>query len=146
MSEKLIPLFERRSIDGLMWEAHHLFKDIEKKFGRERAREIFEFVSSDLSDDEVRELKNLAILHRVDSMQPLNVAELARQLVAENAEALQKGEPAPNGPRGSTNLMTMDKHIRNLIEWRDNGIADATWVCLGKVRWPKHLSIRLFNL
>ena len=102
-------------------------------------------MSSDLSDDEVRELKNLDILRRADAMAPLNVAKLARQLVAENSEALQKGEPAPHGPRGTTSLATMDKHIRILIAGRDEGLKDGSWLCLGKISWPKHLSTRLFG-
>ncbi|MCW2218319.1 hypothetical protein M2232_001851 [Bradyrhizobium japonicum] len=140
MSEKLVDLIERRTVAACEAAASALFKEISAKFGQDKAQEIFRLVSSNLSDDEVREFKNLAILRRYDGMSEPNVAELARQLVAENEAAVKEGRPAPNGPRGSTNLMTMDKHIRNIIDWRERGIADGTWLSLGKVSWPKHLS------
>lgn len=149
MSEKLLDIFERRTVESMLFAAYALFKEAEQKFGAGEARRIFSYVSSELSDNEVRELKNLALLRSVAELEAtgaLNVAELARQLVAENERAVRAGNPAPNGPRGTTNLMTMDKHLRTLIEQRNEGLANGTWVRLGKTCWPKHLSVRILDI
>jgi hypothetical protein len=127
----------------LWWEAIGLFERMARELGRDEARRAFRYISDDIADDEIRELRNLAILQRVDEMQPPNIAELARTLVKENDAAALAGLTPPNGPRGSRDVMTMDKHIRNLIKLRDAGIADGSWVRMGKVSWPKRLSERL---
>jgi hypothetical protein len=128
----------------LLWDrARRLFEEMKHALGEDEARKIFRYLSDDVPDDEIRELKNLAILQRVNAMQPLNRAELARELVSENDQAAMAGLPPPNGPRGSRDVMTMDKHIRNLIKQRDDGLADGTWISIGKTAWPKKLSNRL---
>lgn len=124
-------------------EAIRLFERIATEVGREEARQIFGYIADDIPDDEIRELKNLAILQRVDAMAPLNIAELARVLVKENDDAAIAGLPPPNGPRGSRDVMTMDKHIRNLIKAREAGLADGSWVRVGRASWPKQISSRL---
>jgi hypothetical protein len=136
MSEKLTGI--------LLWDrASRLFDETTNELGLDQARQIFRYIADEVPDDEIRQLKNLAILQRLDAMQTMNVAALAREMVEENDEAARAGLPPPNGPRGSRSVMTMDKHVRNLITEREEGLADGSWVQIGHASWPKRLSNRL---
>lgn len=127
-----------------LWdEASRLFERMAHEVGRDEARKLFRYIADDVPDDEIRELKNFAILQRVDQMQPLNISKLARTLVKENDDAAIAGLTPPNGPRGSRDVMTMDKHIRNLIKERAAGLADGSWVRMGNATWPAKLSSRI---
>jgi hypothetical protein len=126
MSENLIKytLNDITTLAGAQMEALKLFRQIETHHGRARAQEIFKELGKPLSKARANELKNWALLKRVDAMEKPNVAELARQVVEENA-ALPEDQQLT--PRYRPTLPTVDKHLRNLLRERQEGLKAGTW-------------------
>jgi hypothetical protein len=96
--------------------AQAMFRAIERHLGRNEAYRIFSKFGTPPSADKRRLIKNLSLLDRFDMMKPKpNVQKLAWQLAAENKNLPQEERW---GPRGTTNPMTLDKHIRRLLAER----------------------------
>jgi len=126
MSENIIKYvsFDMTTPGGAQMEARKLFMQIEKLHGRERTQAIFKELGKPLSKKRANELKNWALLERLDAMDKPNVAELARQVVKEN-DSLSKDQQLT--PRYRPTLPTVDKHLRNLLRERQEGLRAETW-------------------
>jgi hypothetical protein len=126
MSENLIKhvLNDVTTPGGAQMEALKLFKQIETHHGRERARAIFGELGKPLSKARANELRNWALLERYDAMEKPIVAELARQVVKENAGLPEEQQLTP---RYRPTLPTVDKHLRNLLRERQEGLKAETW-------------------
>jgi hypothetical protein len=112
-------LNSRETIDtmpGAKYAASLLFCLIEKHHGLAAARSIFNMFGTPPSAARINHIKNLGLLDRYDMMKPKpNVQRLAKELAAEN-EKLSREERW--GPRGTTDPLVLDKHIRRLIQKR----------------------------
>jgi hypothetical protein len=98
--------------------AYGLFNRIEKYHGRAEARRIFLKFGSPPSARRLGYIKNQALLDRLEMMKPEpNVQRLAQELAEQN-KAFPREQR--HGPRGSTNPITLEKHIRRLRDNRDN--------------------------
>jgi hypothetical protein len=126
MSENLIKYVvnDITTLGGAQMEALKLFRQIETHHGRERAQAIFRELGKFLSKARANELKNWALLERYDAMEKPIVAELARQLVEENAGLPEEQQLTP---RYKPTLPTVDKHLRNLLRERQEGLKAETW-------------------
>jgi len=96
--------------------AAKLFSEISKDLGAADAQRIFTSISVPRTPNQERVLRNAQLLTSLDAMMPKpNVGKLARQLAKAN-------ETLPvelrYGPRGTTDQLVMDKHIRRLRERR----------------------------
>jgi hypothetical protein len=111
----------REGIDrmpGAEYAAYLLFRLIEKHHGIAAARYIFTKFGAPPSAKRINQIKNLGLLDMYDMMRPKpNVQRLAKQLAAEN-EKLPREERW--GPRGTTDPLVLDKHIRRLVQKRNN--------------------------
>jgi hypothetical protein len=102
------------TVEGAIFAAA-LFRRVLRAWHGEHAAHLI-LASSPPDPATLNRWKNESILSRCDSMGPkLNVRQLARKLAAENA-GLPKAEQW--GPRGTTNPLTMDAHIRRLRKQR----------------------------
>jgi hypothetical protein len=126
MSENLIKyiLFDITTLAGAQMEALKLFRQIETHHGREKAQEVFRELGKPLSKSRTNELKNWVLLERYDAMEKPIVAELARQVVEENARLSEEHQLTP---RYRPTLPTVDKHLRNLLRERQEGLKAETW-------------------
>jgi hypothetical protein len=126
MSENLIMLMRHdiATPSGAQLEALKLFRQIETHHGREAAQAIFRELGKPLSKARANELKNWALLERYDAMEKPIVAELARQIVEENARLSEEEQLTP---RFRPTLPTVDKHLRNLLRERQEGSRAETW-------------------
>jgi hypothetical protein len=126
MSENLIKLFNNdiTSIGGAQLEAWKLFLLIKQHHSEKEARRIFFEWGKPVSKNRTNELKNWVLLQRLDSMEKPNVAELARQIVEENSHL---GDDQQLTPRYRPTLPTVDKHLRNLLRERQEGLRAETW-------------------
>jgi hypothetical protein len=98
--------------------AYELYNKIEKYHGRAEARRIFLKFGSPPSARRLGYIKNQALLDRLEMMKPEpNVQRLAQELAEQN-KAFPREQR--HGPRGSTNPITLEKHIRRLRDNRDN--------------------------
>jgi hypothetical protein len=105
-------------VDDCELAAQAMFRAIEKHLGRDEAYRIFSKFGTPPSAEKRRLIKNLMLLDRYDTMKPKpNVQRLAWQLAVENKILPQEERW---GPRGTTNPMTLDKHIRRLLAERSN--------------------------
>jgi hypothetical protein len=110
-------IYYPNTISGCVNAALTLFYEIDKLHGRAVARRIFTMWASGPSPRKLGFIKNAALLDRYDMMRPTpNVQRLAQELAEEN-KTLPRGRR--HGPRGTTNALTMDKHIRRLLAERD---------------------------
>jgi hypothetical protein len=105
-------------IDSNKWffAATKLFHDMQAKIGLAEARHIFTSISLPRTPKQEAVLKNIELLALHDTMMPKpNIQELARRLAEAN-----KALPIERryGPRGSTDPLVLDKHIRRLIARR----------------------------
>src|SRR5262249_21661573 len=94
--------------------AAKLFHRISKDLGTADARRIFTSISAPRTPKQERVLRNRELLSHYDTMMPEpNIQKLARQFAEAN-----KTLPIERryGPRGTTDPLTMDKHIRRLIK------------------------------
>lgn len=125
MSENLITLFRHdiTTPSGAQLEALKLFRQVETHHGRETAQAIFRELGKPISKARINELKNWALLERYDMMEKPNVAELARQIVEENARLTEEQQLTP---RYRPTLPTVDKHLRNLLRERQEGLRAET--------------------
>jgi hypothetical protein len=104
------------TIPGAKYAAYLLFCLIDEHHGRYEARRIFRMWGIPPTKRQINEIKNLGLLDRYDLMQSEpNVQRLASQLADENKKLPQDQR---HGPRGTTNPVTLDKHIRRLIKER----------------------------
>jgi hypothetical protein len=126
MSENLIKYFihDMTTLGGAQIEARKLFMWIEDFHGIDQAKKIFRELGEPLSKSRINELKNWALLSRYDEMEKPNVAELARQIVEENASLSEERQLTP---RYRPSLPTVDKHLRNLLRERQEGLEAETW-------------------
>ncbi|MCK1707618.1 MULTISPECIES: hypothetical protein [unclassified Bradyrhizobium] len=126
MSEKLVQLFKAdvTQLAGAQLEAWKLFLLIKQHHSEKEAREIFFEWGKPPSKTRINELKNWALLQRYDSMEKPNVAELARQIVEENSHLAEDQQLTP---RYRPTLPTVDKHLRNLLRERQEGLQAGTW-------------------
>ena len=98
--------------------ASNLFHEIERYHGLAKARRIFAKLASNPTARRLSQIRNESLLNQLDMMKPApDVQRLARKLAEEN-KALPREQR--HGPRGSTNPVTLDKHIRRLRDKRDN--------------------------
>jgi len=116
--ESLNPIFECEKA------ALALFTAFEQRHGRNVAYRIFNKFGTPPGADKTRSIKNHALLDLYDAMPEPNVQQLAWKIAAEN-----KARPQAErlGPRGSTNPMSIDKHIRRLLEEREDRMKKGTW-------------------
>jgi hypothetical protein len=106
------------TMPGAVDAASNLFHEIERHHGLAEARRIFTKLASPPNARRLNHIKNESLLNQLDMMKPApDVQRLARKLAEEN-KALPRGQR--HGPRGSTNPVTLDKHIRRLRDKRDN--------------------------
>jgi hypothetical protein len=106
------------TMPGAVNAASNLFREIERHHGLAEARRIFAKLASPPNARRLNHIKNESLLNQLDMMKPApDVQRLARKLAEEN-KALPRGQR--HGPRGSTNPVTLDKHIRRLRDKRDN--------------------------
>jgi hypothetical protein len=126
MSENLIDLFRNdiTTPGGAQMEALKPFRQLETHHGRETAQKIFGELGKPLSQKRANELKNWELLKRYDSMEKPIVAELARQVVEENARLPEEQQLTP---RYRPTLPTVDKHLRNLLRDRQEGLKAGKW-------------------
>jgi hypothetical protein len=126
MSENLIKLFkfDMTQLAGAELEAWKLFLLIKQHHGETEARRIFREWGKEPSKNRINELKNWALLQRFDEMEKPTVAELARQVVEENAGLSEEEQLTP---RYRPTLPTVDKHLRNLLRERREGLKAETW-------------------
>jgi hypothetical protein len=129
MTEKLVDFLQTISgrpwngregldtITGAEYAALLLFGEIEKHLGKGEACRIFTKFGTPPSARRLNQIKNLTLLDMYDLMEPEpNVQRLAWKIATEN-----RSLPPDKrfGPRGTTNPMTLDKHIRRLLSERD---------------------------
>jgi hypothetical protein len=106
------------TIPGAEYAAYLLFRLIEKHHGKAAAYRILTKFGTPPSAALINRIKNLSLLDRYDMMRPEpNVQRLARQLASENERLAREDRW---GPRGTTNPLTLDKHIRRLLQGRNN--------------------------
>jgi hypothetical protein len=106
------------TVFGAMLRVHHLFAEIEKHHGKKAARAIFKDAGGPMSPERARQWRNWQLLDRLDQMKPKPVPyKLARDL------ALEKWGKDATAQR----IETIDKHIRELVKKRNNGLKDGTW-------------------
>lgn len=100
--------------------AYWLFSVTVAEFGLSHARRIFMKFGKEPSPKKLKKIKNAGVLSRYDMMKEPNVAELARQLFAEN-------QALPKGKRSTTTLGSWEKHITRLKKDRERRLKDRTW-------------------
>ena len=106
------------TIPGAIDAASNLFREIEKHHGLTKARRIFAKLASPPTARRLNQIKNESLLNQSDIMKPgPDVQRLARKLAEENMALPRKQH---HGPRGSTNPVTLEKHIRRLRDKRDH--------------------------
>jgi hypothetical protein len=126
MSENLIKLMKSdvTQLAGAELEAWKLFLLIKQHHGEKAARRIFREWGKEPPKNRINELKNWSLLERLDAMEKPNVAELARQVVEKNASLPAEQQLTP---RHRPTLPTVDKHLRNLLRERQEGLKAGTW-------------------
>jgi hypothetical protein len=94
--------------------AHKLFHDISDDLGKAAAQRIFKSFLPRTPKQEL-DLRNKQLLINYDMMPEPNVQKLALRFAEEN-----KTLPVEQryGPRGTTDWLVMDKHIRRLLKAR----------------------------
>jgi hypothetical protein len=107
------------TIPGAKHAAQLLFSLIAEHHGKEEAYRILAKFGAPPSASRMGKIKNLGLLDMYDLMRPKpNVQQLAFRLAAEN----KKLPRAEQRGTGSTNVMTLDRHIRRLLrERRERG-------------------------
>jgi hypothetical protein len=108
-------------IHGAKHAATLLFREIEKHHGLGIARWIFNAVSSHPTPRQLTLIRKYALLDMYDMMKPRNVKKLAREI----AERNKNGEQL--GPRGSTDVTTIERYLREALRERREGVAARTW-------------------
>jgi hypothetical protein len=104
------------TIPGAEHAAYLLFQLIASHHGKDEAYRILNKLGTPPSRARLAKINNLGLLDLYDFMRPKpNVQQLAWRLGSENAKLPQSQRL---GPRGTTNPMTMDKHLRRLIRER----------------------------
>jgi hypothetical protein len=104
--------------DKWFFAAAKLFHEMQGEIGLAEARRVFTAIRTPTmaTAKQRRIIKNMELLALYDTMMPeSNVQQLAR-LVAEKNKKLAKEDRY--GPRGSTDALVLDKHIRRLITKR----------------------------
>jgi ABC-type antimicrobial peptide transport system ATPase subunit len=99
-----------------LYAAAKLFHEIWTDLGEANARRIFRLISGPRTPRQEAEFRNQELLDYYDTMMPKpNIQKLAGQLVEAN-----KTLPVEcrYGPRGTTDPLIMDKHIRRLVARR----------------------------
>jgi hypothetical protein len=103
-------------VDRWWFAAAKLFHEILTALGEAKARRIFTSISFPRTPKQEAVLRNMELLINYDAMMPKpNIQKLARQLAEAN-----KTLPVERryGPRGSTDPVVLDKHIRRLVARR----------------------------
>jgi hypothetical protein len=95
--------------------AAKLFHEIWEEHGEAQARQIFAAVATPTTAKQRADIKNIELLSLYGSMAKPNVQLLARQLAEANKKRPREDR---YGPRGSTDPLILDKHIRRLITKR----------------------------
>jgi hypothetical protein len=103
------------AFDKWFFAATRLFHEMQSEIGLAEARRVFTFIGSPTTAKQHRIIRNIELLALYDTMPEPNVQQLAR-LIADKNKTLGKQERY--GPRGSTNFLVLDKHIRRLIAKR----------------------------
>jgi len=97
------------SIRGCEYAAYELFGEIERRHGLEQAYRIFTKFGMRPSARKLARIKNDSLLDRYDLMDgKQSVQRLAKEVAKDGS-----------GPRGSSDVLTVDKHIRRLIKKRE---------------------------
>jgi hypothetical protein len=102
--------------------ASWLFSELRQRIGSDEAQRAFLHYGKPLSKRHIKQIKNENLLTRYDLMRDddgkpsPNVQRLAQQIVDEN-DAFNKS-PERNGEARPTNLTSIDKHIRRLLDLR----------------------------
>jgi hypothetical protein len=104
------------TFDKWFYAAAKLFREIQAEIGLDDARRIFAMVGAPPTAKQRAGWRNMELLALYDCMMPKsNVQRLARDIADKNKK-LPKGERY--GPRGSTDPLILDRHIRRLISRR----------------------------
>lgn len=116
--------------DGAAFKAaYYVFSELTDRAGIDRARWIFRHFGRDPTQSRRNEIKNFALLDRLDMMtdetgKPSPVyLRLAKQLAEEN-KSLPKSER--KGP-GGTDVVALAKHIENQDKKRTRSLLAGTW-------------------
>lgn len=111
-------------VDAAEMAAGQLFGEIAADLGEAKARWIFAKWGTPPSASRRAQIKNFALLSRLDRMKPKPVIlKLAKQQAAEN-ESLPRREQRG---AGSTDVTALEKHIRSLVKKREKGLAERSW-------------------
>jgi hypothetical protein len=125
MSDDLsIWLLSVETIESATERVAWLYSHIEKHHGPEAASKIFLTFGKKLSKTRVNELKNWGLLWLHDQKEVPNVAALAREVVEKNAERPRDNQLTP---RHGPSVATVDKHLRLLLDKREEEERAGTW-------------------
>jgi hypothetical protein len=103
-------------LDRWFFAAAKLFHEMQGEIGLAEARRVFAMIGMPATAKQRAINKNMELLALYDTMMPKsNVQQLARQLAEKNKKL---GREDRYGPRGSTDPLVLDKHIRRLIAKR----------------------------
>jgi hypothetical protein len=112
------------SVYGCEYLAYLLFMTIRAQHGDRIARRIFAKWGTPPTANQLNRIANMGLLDRLDMMEPKpNVQRLARELAKENKllpRSKQRGA-------GTTNPITLEKHIRRVRDLRIAHMKKGTW-------------------
>jgi hypothetical protein len=114
---------------GARMRVRVLYEALANQFGKKEASQILEEYGAPQTPAQANLEKNWKLLQRYDDMKEPNVSKLAHVLVSENIEMAKGKVPASHrhGPRGSTNVESMRRHIERWIGRREEGRQAGTW-------------------
>jgi hypothetical protein len=99
--------------------AYYLFQELVEQIGIRDAQRAFLHFGNGPSPRQLKQFKNKLLLDRLDMMKGgPNVQQLAEQIAQENAEFNKALPPERNSEAQPTNQMSIDKHIRRLVDQR----------------------------
>jgi hypothetical protein len=104
-------------------KALNLFLEMRENIGEKNARWIFAKWGTPPTQRRLNEIKNHALLDRFDRMQSPSILALAKQLAKENESLPTKDKRAAGG----TDVVALEKHIRDVVKKRERGLAARTW-------------------
>lgn len=117
--------------DGAAYKAaYYLFSELDERVGINRARWLFRHFGRPPSQRRLNEIKNYALLDRLDGMKDKktglpspNILKLANEL----AKANQTLPVSERRSAGSTDVHALEKHIRDIVKKRKRGLEKRTW-------------------
>jgi hypothetical protein len=113
------------SIPGAKHMAYLLFMVIREHQGDRAARRIFAMWGNPPTPARLQQIANVGLLDHYDMMKPRpNVQRLARELAEQNKTRPRSEQRGA----GSTDPITLEKHIRRQIALRKKAMKAGTWL------------------